>query len=210
MPRVRNLLVTALCLLPLSRLSAQGVQALDAQVNSIYSVLMGQIIPDLATGQAEMWAASGDVDHAAMLRAISGKAKTGVAKPNADLVREVILAISNSVALSNKTWTDSAATSTALSNDQFIAGVSDYGRGLHGLSGLKDQLTSLPQLIAGSTSGLNVFQLRHVKSLIEIGNSLKDGVPTLTTSALSGASAIKSFASSHKIAIPADLASLFF
>lgn len=193
---------------PFATVSAQGVDALNAKVTALYSKSMGEILPQLAEGQAQLWEASGKKDEASQLRAVATKAKEGAAKPDKDALALMQTTLTQSAARYSAAKSDTAGAMTAEAREKFLSGATVYGAGASQLKGLSGDLATLPGLISDASRGLNPMAARKVKSSIDMANALRDALTAIGTTSIDGLKAVQAYAASRKIELPKDLTSV--
>jgi len=205
----RNWRVVAICTCLLAGATgahAQGLAPLQAKLSDVYSKMLGRALPTIATGEATMLEASGRKDEAAKLLAAADKMKQGAnQQPDEKLWKASITSVSDGANTASDTLSTKAGQLSDSAKKQFIVGLAQYVDGEVQLKGMKEDASQLAGLIGGATQGLSMMDAMRARGTINLAKTVSTGVPDIAAKSLTGLQAIKAFAASRSIQIPADL-----
>jgi hypothetical protein len=185
---------------------AQGLAPLQTQLKQVYGTMLGSALPKIALGEAAILEASGKKDDAAKLRAAADKMTQASSQdPNADLYKESTTSVSEGAQAAADTANATADTLSSAAKKQFLDGVEKYVGGVAALKNLKDDASALAGLIPSATKGLSFMDAARARGTISLAKAVATGIPDVTARAVVGLAAIKAYAASRNIQIPANI-----
>ena len=204
--RSSAVVVCAFFLVSAGAANGQGLAPLQSKLKDVYGSMLGNALPDIASGEASILEASGKKDKASQMRAAAEKMRQGATlAPDEGTAKAAIKSVSN---VANDVSDSTVAQSGQLSDSAktlFIEGVTKYMSGVVKLKGLQGDASQLSTLAGTAGQGLSMMDAVRARGTMSLAKIVASGVPDVTTKSIEGLQAIKKYAASRNIKIPANL-----